>query len=172
LPSLDGGWLSVEPFQDWRRSPVGRVKTLKGMMGMSEVERWGRQPAEADFFGILRLRTPDDDGAGFPDLWDRDRQLKLMYFIGFSHHVTGGFPKELHLDWPDPELEIDGLVTVDPHVGFRKKHAQLEVTLRKPIGDRRTVTGRLVVPAWTCELVSKWLADLFPSVSADDLDWF
>jgi hypothetical protein len=63
------------------------------------------------------------------------------------------------------------VVSLDQDKGFAKKSAELDITLRNPGGDRRTVSDRLIVPADTFDQVSRRLIDLFPAVSADDLDW-
>jgi hypothetical protein len=161
LPSLYGGWLAIHPLG------ARFLRALEETQAPAE-ERWGRRPEGGDFFGRLELATADR-AIGFPVLWDRERQLKLVYFVGEPDHMTHTFPRELKLDWPDQELEIEGVVTLDPDRGFHSKAAELDVTLRRPNRDR--VSTRLVVPASDCKRFSEWLVDLFPAVSADDLDY-
>ena len=127
----------------------------------------GRNPEGGDFLG--RLEFAAADGAiGFPVLWDRERQLKLVYFLGHPAHMTHTFPQELKLNWPDPELEIEGVVTVD-HDRLFGKAAELDVTMCNR--NRHSVSARLVVPATACKQASEWLVDLFPAVTSDDLDF-
>jgi hypothetical protein len=53
------------------------------------------------------------------------------------------------LDWPDSEFQADGLVTADEDRGlWSRKAAGVDVTLRNPMGDRRTVSEHLVIPAY------------------------
>jgi hypothetical protein len=163
VPSLNGGWLTISPFAGAREA-MARLRR-------SALERWGRQPTPADFLGFIGLVVPGT-AVGFPVLWDRERQLKLMYFLGGPDSTTGGFPYTHQLDWPDPELQIDGVVTIDAERGlWSEKAAALDVTLRNPIGDHRHVSARLLVPAYTCQEASEALVDMFPSVSTDDLDF-
>jgi hypothetical protein len=164
LPSLNGGWLAIHPAR------ASYLRILEEM-GNPARELWGREPAEGDFFGHLQLATPDAV-VGFPILWDRDRQLKLVHFLGFPDSVTWRFPQESRLDWPGRELEANAVATVDAARGaYSAKSAELDVVVRNPIGDRREVSGRLIVPAYTCKTASDWLVDLFPAVTGDDLDF-
>jgi hypothetical protein len=43
--------------------------------------------------------------------------------------------------------------------------------MRNSIGDRRELSGRLIVPASTGKSASDWLVDVFPAVTGDDLDF-
>ncbi|HEY7003677.1 MAG TPA: hypothetical protein VH281_05295 [Gaiellaceae bacterium] len=162
VPSLTGGWLDVHPYHQL---------AVTSPAFATAISRFGRQPGKEDFFGHLQLVTPGD-GTGFPVLWDRERQLKLVYFLDIADRITGGFPEEYRLDWPDSDLKIDGLVTVDESRGsWARKAAEVTVTLRNPFGDERTVSADFIVPAYTCDRASRGLVDLFPAVTTDDMDW-
>ena len=161
VPSLNGGWFGIDPSSH----------SAAELQGKSPLELWGHDRTSADFVGRIHLVAPGD-ATGCPVLWDRERQLKPMYFIGSPDHVTGGFPWRLDLNWPDPELQIDGIVTIDPERRYlSRKAAPLHVTVQSPIGDQRSVSADLLVPAYACIAASHALVDLFPSVSADDLDF-
>lgn len=164
LPSLNGGWLALHPLHHCSLKNIDHT-------GVSAEERWGRIPEPDDFFGRLELAVANNV-VGFPVLWDRDRQLKLIYFLEQPDRATSTFPQRFSLEWPDPELLINGVVTIDPgRFTYGDKVADLDVTLRNPIGDRAKASGHLVVPADICMRASKWLVDLFPAVTADDLDF-
>jgi hypothetical protein len=162
VPSLNGGWLEVRPEDRW----IPESHVMRDMVTV-----WGREPGDGDFLGWLRLVLAGDV-IGFPVLWDRERQLKLVYFLGSPDYMTWTFPREYKLDWPDPELQIEGLVTIDANRGsWAKKAAEVTVTFRNPGGDRRQVCADLIVPAYACKTASESLVDLFPAVTTDDLDW-
>ena len=161
LPSLNGGWLAIQPL-----SELAFLRSLERTRAPAE-ELWGRHPESSDFLGRLEFAVANG-AIAFPVLWDRERQLKLVYFLGSPDHVTHTFPQELKLNWPDPELEIEGVVTVD-HDRLFGKAAELDVTMRNR--NSHSVSARLVVPASACKQASEGLADLFPAVSSDDLDY-
>jgi hypothetical protein len=105
--------------------------------------------------------------------WGREEQLSLVYFFDTIDRVTGGFPAAVQRRLPHGELEIDAQVTIDPERGsWARKAAEMTVTLRKQPGQREPLafTTTMVTPASDCEAASLALVDLFPSVTADDLD--
>jgi hypothetical protein len=161
LPSLNGGWLSIQPL-----SELVFLRSLERTHAPVE-ELWGRYPDSSDFLGRLAFAAAEG-AVGFPVLWDRARQLKLVNFLGTPDHMTHTFPQVLKLNWPDPALEIGGVVTVDRDRTLGKA-AELDVTMRNRKGH--TVSARLLVPATACKQASESLVDLFPSVSSDDLDY-
>lgn len=165
LPSLNGGWFAVEPFGD-------RARSSKEISGVPVLQLWGRLPSPEDFLGDISLVLPDGDATGFPVLWDRERQLKLVHFLDEPHRMTRVFPRRTRLGWPGDELQIDAEVTIDSDRGrHARTSAELDITTRNPMGDRREVSAHLIVPAQACKTASRALVDLFPSVSADDLDF-
>jgi hypothetical protein len=161
LPSLNGGWLAFTPFDH---------RVLGSSYIMEAAEAWGREPERDDFLGQFVMTLPGDS-IGYPVLWDRTRQLKLVYFFETPTRMTSSFPKEYTLDWPDPYLQIDGMVTFDASRSPWRKAAEVTVTVSSPERDRRDVSANLVFPAETCAIASRWLVDLFPGVTTDDLDW-
>ena len=119
----------------------------------------------------MTLVAPDDV-TGFPVLWDRARQLQLMSFLDLADRMTFTFPQQYELDWPDSELQIAGVVTADrSRNSWARQAAEVRVTLRNPIGDRRTVSAELIIPAYACKTASEALVDLFPALTTDDMDW-
>jgi hypothetical protein len=84
-----------------------------------------------DFAGTLTLRTTDDS-YGFPVIWSREEQLKLVYFFELPDRMTYTFPQQLRLRMPDGHLEIEGEVTIDSSRRRARKAAELKITLRSP----------------------------------------
>lgn len=123
-----------------------------------------------DFLGRVSVRA-GENATGFPVIWDREHQLALMYFFNIFDRITGGFPDHTKLKWDDTSIEMEGVVTLDPRRGPDRTTVELRVTTHNPGGDLRECCTRLFVPTSTCDQFSRWLADLFPSVTADDRDW-
>jgi hypothetical protein len=158
LPSLNGGWLTISPADPEGEPGEWLLKTL------------GRQPHPGDFLGRVHVRA-GENATGFPVIWDRTHQLALMYFFDILDRITGGFPDHTKLAWDDPSLEIEAVVTFDGNRGPNRTLAELIVTTHNPGGDLRECCTRLIVPTGTCDEFSRWLTDLFPSVTEDDRDW-
>lgn len=164
IPSLRGGWLTIDPAHGIIRDGKLRVPS-----------RWDAAAHEytpGDFVGSLSITVPLGS-YGLPIVWSRETQLDLVYFFDTPDRMTYVFPQGLHVRTPDGELEIDGSVTIDRERGsYATKAAELQITLRSPLKRRpKEFTAFMLVPAYTCATASRWLVDLFPSVNADDLDY-
>lgn len=159
IPSVNGGWLTIRPVH----SRPGELPELWDVVP--------RTYEPGDFVGFLTLST-GDSSYGFPVIWSREEQLKLVYFFEAPDRATHTFPQQLRLRMPDGHLEIEGEVTIDPSRGrYAEKAAELKITLRSPIQRRQPeFTGFLVVEAGIGKTASRWLVDLFPSLTPDDLD--
>jgi hypothetical protein len=132
IPSINGGWLTITPVH----SRPGQLPAIWDVP---------RTFQPGDFAGMLTLSTTDDS-YGFPVIWSREEQLKLVYFF----------------ELPD---------RIDSNRRRARKAAELKITLRSP--THRTLpefSGVLVVDAVTASIASDWLVDLFPSVTPDDID--
>jgi hypothetical protein len=157
IRSLNGGWLTIAPVH----SRSGQLPAIWDVVPRTF------QPG--DFAGMLTLSTTDDS-YGFPVIWSREEQLKLVYCFELPDRMTHTFPQQLRLRMPDGQLEIEGEVTIDASRHARKA-AELKITLRSPTHRTRPeFSGVLVVDAGTASIASDWLVDLFPSVTPDDID--
>ena len=161
IPSLNGGWLTITP-----------AHTRPGELP-ERFEVADRTYQRGDFAGFLTLHT-HETGYGFPVIWSREEQLKLVHFFETPDRMTFRFPQELRLRLPDGRLEIEGQVTIDPSLGrYARKAAKLTITLRSPLARQPSqpeYTGYLVIEAGAAKTASRWLVDLFPSVTSNDLD--
>jgi hypothetical protein len=158
LPSLNGGWLTISPLVPDSDPGEWLLETLS------------RELKPGDFLGQVSVYA-GGNATGFPVIWDREHQLALMYFFNIFDRITGRFPYRTKLKWDDTSLEIEGVVTFDLKRGFDRRSVELIVTTRNPGGDLRECCTRLIVPTGTCDQFSRWLTDLFPSVTEDDRDW-
>ena len=162
VPSLAGGWLELTRFNQ----DPDEIKTFATI---DAAEFFGRYPEEGDFCGGVTLHLPDD-AVGWPVLWDRETQLRCVYFFDTPDRVTGGFPFAHSFVSPDGVLAIDSVVDRPP--GWRagaSSVATLTVRVERA-RQRGSLSGELVLPTGTCKSVMWALVDLFPSATQDDID--
>lgn len=163
IPSLAGGWLEFVP--SFRSANPGELRPSRIFGGLASRYEPGH------FVGFV-IATDGRESYGFPVIWGRETQLQLVYFFELPNRMTHVFPQDLHLHLAEGEVEIEGAVTIDSERGpFARQAAELQITLRSPVArEPQQFALRMVIPATVCARASESLADLFPAVTAADLD--